>query len=280
MNNKLISELLVEVKLNKKYSEISDEIILPEIKNYISKNKLTKITKQDIKEIRNSLHKSYASFQTKKKNKIAIYLNELKNNPDDLTVTNKLLSITLSTKERLNSYLEIYQQIFEITSNPKTIIDLGAGFNIFSYPLMGLPSLTYYSYDINEKDIAYINDYIKIMKNKGLKGTAQILNLFDFEKVKNLFSSLPSADIVFLFKVIDLIDKDNHKSSEELIIYLLKNKKANFIVASFATKTLTRKSMNYPNRKWFELMLQRNNLNFKTFKTDNELFYVVSYLDF
>jgi hypothetical protein len=279
MDNKLINELLTEVKSNKKYSEISDEIVLPEIKNYLLKNKLTKITKEDIKEIRTTLHKSYASFQTKKKNKIAIYLNELKNNPDNLEITNKLLSITLSTKERLDSYPEIYKQIFEITSNPKTIIDMGAGFNLFSFPFMDLPSLTYYSYDINEKDIDYLNSYIKIMKDKGLNGKAQILNLLDLEKIKNLHS-LPSAEVIFLFKVIDLIDKENHKPSEELINYLLKNKKAKFIVASFATKTLTRKSMNYPNRKWFELMLKRNNLKFKTFKTDNELFYVVSYLDF
>ena len=274
MDNKLINELLIEVKQNKKYSGISDEIVLPEIKNYLLKNKLTKITKEDIKEIRNTLHKSYASFQTKKKNKIAVYLDKLKNNSNDLELTSKLLSITLSTKERLSSYPEIYRAIFEITGKPKTIIDLGAGFNLFSFPFMDLPSLNYYSYDINEKDIDYLNRYIKIMKDRGLNGKAAILDLRNLSKI----SYMHSADIVFLFKVIDLIDKENHKPSEELIKLLFK--KAKFIVASFATKTLTRKLMNHPNRKWFELMLKRNNLNFKTFKTDNELFYVVSYLDF
>ena len=33
--------------------------------------------------------------------------------------------------------------------------------------------------------------------------------------------------------------------------------------------------MNKPKRKWFELMLERNNLKFKKFKTDNEVFYVI-----
>jgi hypothetical protein len=272
MEESLINNFLIEIKKNKKYSSISNEIILDEIKNYISKNKIIKITKQDIKEIRNSLHKSYASFQTKKKNKINIYLEELKKDTDNINTTNSLLSITLSTKERLNDYKKIYKNIFEITGKPKTIVDLGAGFNLFSYPMMGLPSLNYYSYDINEKDIDYINNYIEIMKSKGLTGRAQILNLLDLEKIKNL----PTSNIIFLFKVIDLIDKDNHKPSEELINSLFKNNKTKYIVASFATKTLTRKSMNKPNRKWFELMLERNNLKFQTFQIDNEIFYIVS----
>ncbi|MEK6952006.1 MAG: hypothetical protein AABX29_03250, partial [Nanoarchaeota archaeon] len=57
--------------------------------------------------------------------------------------------------------------------------------------------------------------------------------------------------------------------------YLLKNK-TNFIVASFATKTLTKKSMKLPRRTGFEKMLLRNNLKFKSFSTNNEVFYVIS----
>jgi len=273
MENQIINELLKQVKQNKKYSGVSDEIVLNEINSYLNKNKITKITKQDIKEIRSQLHKSYASFQTKKKNKISNYLNELRvniNNKKDLSkTTNKLLGVTLSTKERLNNYEFIYREIFKITGKPDKIIDLGAGFNLFSYPLMHLDRLIYYSYDINEADIKYLSQYYEIMKSKGLSGKAAILDLRDLGQI----SKLPLTDIVFLFKVIDVIDKDNHKPSEELIKLLIK--KTKFIVASFATKTLTRKQMNFPNRKWFELMLERNNLKFQIINTDNEIFYVI-----
>jgi hypothetical protein len=34
--------------------------------------------------------------------------------------------------------------------------------------------------------------------------------------------------------------------------------------------------MNFPNRKWFELMLERNSLKFQIITTDNEIFYVIS----
>tara|TARA_Y100000310_G_C20290875_1_gene627162 strand:- start:339 stop:668 length:330 start_codon:yes stop_codon:yes gene_type:complete len=108
------------------------------------------------------------------------------------------------------------------------------------------------------------------MKSKGLNGKAEIL---DVRNNKKIFS-LPSSDIILLFKVLDLIDKENHKPSEELIKILIK--KTDFIIASFATKTITRKQMKYPKRKWFELMLERLNLKFKIIETSNEIYYVVS----
>jgi hypothetical protein len=269
MESSIINDLLKQVKSNKKYSSISDEIVLNEINNYLKKNKLSKVSKQDIKNIRSGLHKSYASFQTKKKNKISIYLDELKQNPDNSETTNKLLSITLSTKERLKNYEYIYKEIFKITGRPKIILDLGAGFNVFSYPLMNFSMLEYYSYDINEKDIIYLNEYYNIMKDKGLYGKAAILDLRDLKQV----SKLPFADIIFLFKLIDVLDKENHKPGEELIKQLIK--KTKYIIASFATKTITRKKMNFPKRSWFELMLERNNMKFQVIMTENEIFYVI-----
>ncbi len=274
MEKHLINQLLLQVKQNKKYKSLANEIIINEISSYLKKNKITKISKQDIKEIRNQLHKSYASFQTKHKNKIKKYLNEIRNkienNRDIIGETNNLLSITLSTKERLNDYSEIYKKIFKIAGIPKTILDLGCGFNPFSFPLMNLKELNYYAYDINEQDIHYLNEYFSIMKKEGLKGKAAILDLRNLEQI----SHLPQSDITFLFKVIDILDKDNHKPSEELIKTLIN--KTKFIVASFATKTITGKQMNHPNRVWFELMLQRNNLNSQKFNTDNEIFYVIN----
>ena len=251
MESQLINNLLSQVKQNKKYFSIADKIIIEEIKEYLRKNQISKISKQDIKEIRNQLHKSYASFQTKKKNKINNYLNELQSLTESkltdvnlLHITDKLLSVTLSTKERINDYPNLYKQIFKITGIPKSIVDLGAGFNVFSYPFMNLNELTYYSYDIDINDISVINNYINIMKIRGLSGRGDILDVRNKEEI----SKLPSSDIVFLFKIIDIINKQNHKPSEELIKYLINNK-AKFIVASFATKTFTRKQMNYPNRK-------------------------------
>ena len=268
----ITQKILEKIKQNKKYSTISDKLILTEIKNYLKQNPSTNSDKQTIKEIRARLHRLYSSYQTKSKKKVDTYLNQLKEaktKKQILEITNKLLQSTLSTKERLQSYSEIYKKIFKITGKPKTIIDLASGLNIFSYPLTNLLSLTYYSYDINEEDLRYINTYIHIMNNHSLKfklkGKASIQDLRGENKIKK------QSDIILMFKIIDLLST---KQTENLILTNIT--KTNHIIASFATKTLTRKQMNKPKRKWFELMLQRNNLKFQTFNTDNELFYIIN----
>jgi 16S rRNA (guanine(1405)-N(7))-methyltransferase len=266
----MINKILSEVKKHKKYSSISDEVVLDEIKKHLKSNpNITSIDKQLIKDIRKELHLSYASFQTKKKSQRQKYLIQIREKLDD-ELTKKLLLITLSTKERLNDYKKLYKEIFKITQPPKTIVDLACGLNPVSYPYMGLDNkLTYHAYDIDEDDINFLNDYFDVMKKHGLKGKAEILNLRNETKV----SKIPKSDIIFLFKIIDLLDKKDHKTSEQLIKTLIK--KTEFIVASFATRTLTRKKMNFPKRKWFELMLERNNLKFKIIEKDNEIYYVI-----
>lgn len=264
----IVIELLQKIKSNKKYKFIADDIILEEIKKYIEKNKINSISKQDVSKIREYLHKSYASFQTNNKKYFEKYLKEL--DLDKIETIENLLSITLSTKERIPFYSEIYKNIFKITGRPKKIIDLGAGLNVLSYPLMGLETLTYYSYDINEEDIQLLREYFKKIKSEGLSGNADILDINNRSKI----ILIPEGDIIFLFKTLDIIDRENHKPSEDLIKNLISRTK--FIVASFATKTITRKKMNFPKRKWFEIMLERNNLKFQSFETPNEIFYVVS----
>ena len=145
MEKNLIDELLIHVKDNKKYRSISDDIVNSEIENYLKKNpRITKIDKISIKEIRKGLHRLYSSYQTRKKNKGEDYLKELsssKTNNDILRSTEKLLGMTLSTKERLKDYKEIYKKIFNSSMDPKTIVDIGCGFNPLSYPLMKIKEL-------------------------------------------------------------------------------------------------------------------------------------------
>jgi len=265
--------LIQKIKSHKKYRYLSDDIIKKEIRDYIKKNQISEkeITKQDIKEIRARLHRIYSSYQTKGKKKIDDLLNELNNilnkresKSEIFDITNKLLSTMLSTKERLNDYQLIYSKIFKITGRPNSIVDLGSGFNVFSFPLMGLDKLTYYAYDINEKDVWLINKYIKITPS--LRGKAEILDVRDVEKMPEI----PKSDVVFMFKLVDLLDT---KTAEEIIRLLIK--KTRYVVVSFAIKTLTCQQMNKPVRKWFELMLKRNVLRFEIIKIENEIFYVV-----
>jgi len=266
---KLIMEekLLQKVKANKKYKTISDEIVRKEIKDYLkshlSSRKNKEITKQDIKEIRKNLHRVYSSYQTGKKRKKEQYLKELN--------TEKLLSITLSTKERLDCYKNIYQNIFQITGRPKVIVDLGCGLNPLSIPLMNLNNnLIYHAYDIDEEDKDFLDKYFEKIKSEfNINGKAEILDITNLEKLK----TLPSSDIIFLLKVLDLIDNKKTNKNELIKTLLTKTK---FLVVSFATATLGGKRMQLTTRTGFEEFLKRNNFEFKTIRIPNEIFYVIT----
>jgi hypothetical protein len=81
------------------------------------------------------------------------------------------------------------------------------------------------------------------------------------------------SDVVFMFKLVDLIDSNREKVSEDLIFLMLE--KSKFVVVSFATRTLTRRSMRLGQRRGFERMLDRRDLKWERFSTGNEVFYVV-----
>jgi len=224
-----------------------------------------------LKRVRARLHRFHSSYQTKGKKKRGDILEELKKDPNNIEVTNKLLSTMISTKERLPNYKTLYNQIFKITGKPKTIIDLGCAINPTSFPYMNLSRTTkYYGYDIDTNDIKFVNNYFKIMK---IEGKAKILDVRETNKLKKL----PNSDIILMFKLYDLIVPKNKKKKKigEEIINILINK-TNHIIVSFPTKTLTRKPMNLPKRIGFEMMLARNQLKFEFIKTDNEIFYVIN----
>ncbi len=271
-NNDLISELIKKIKENKKYSSLSDEVIKKEIEIFSKKNKLS-LEKSTIKILRKNLHKSYASFQTKKKSKSADFLLEelaekIKNKKSlDETIKN-LLCLTVSTKERIEDYPIIYHEIFSNFPHTK-IIDLGCGLNPLSVLVMNQKPKKYFAYDIDEKDSKILNKFFKIILSLGIEGKSEILDLRNFKGIENL----PEADLVFLFKVFDVIDVDNHKTSEEILKIL--KKKYPHLVVSFATKTITRRNMNFPKRKWFELTLERLGFSYKIFQTKNEIFYLI-----
>jgi 16S rRNA (guanine(1405)-N(7))-methyltransferase len=266
-----ISEI---IKKNKKYSSISEDVITDEIESYFRKNpnKLDLLEKQKsekfkkiIKEIRSNLHKSYGSFQTEDKAKRDDYLRKI-SSINDFRTHDLILSTSVSAKERLNDYSKLYKKIFSITGKPQSIIDLGCGLNPVSLPYMGINSCIYHAYDIDENDIAFLNRYFGLMKHySNIKGTASVLNL------KNNLLKIPKADICFLFKVFDVIEKDNHKLSESII----KSLNCKYIIVSFSTKTVSGKHMNHPYRGWIERMLERINLKYEKISLENEVFYII-----
>jgi len=250
--------LFEQIKNSKKYKDLSDEIIRKEIKEYLRKNPDSKRykNKKIVKDIKAELHKLTGRFQIKKRKKKQEYLNKKD--------YEGILSTNLSTKERLKDYDKLYSLIFSTTGRPKIILDIGCGINPCSYPIMKIKS-KYLAYDINQGDIDFVNEFFKKFN---IKGKAEILDLRDIDNVKKL----PKADLCLMFKIIDPLEKGKgHKLSEKII----KNLKCKYIVASFATKTISRKPMKYPYRGWFERMLNRNKFKWEKINTNSEVYYIV-----
>ena len=277
-NNTKMQELLKKIKANKKYSSISDEIVKKEIEKFSKRYQANLYNdKVAIKVIRKELHRLYSSYQTKGKRKRNAMLNDLRelinknaSQPEVLELTNTILKTTLATKERLDKYPTIYQKIFKITGKPKSITDLGCGLNPISIPYMKLGKIKYNAYDIDEEDINFLNEFFKTLN---IDGKAKILDARETDEL----SKLPKTDIILMFKLYDLIipkSKKQRKRISEDIINTLKTK-ANYLVISFATKTLTRRSMKLPRRIGFEMLLDRNQLSYEFIETDNEIYYVV-----
>lgn len=164
----------------------------------------------------------------------------------------------LSAKERISFYPILKKEIFKL--NPKSILDLGCGTNpIF----LASPKIIYYASDINEGDLAKIRKHFE--KNK-INGK---VFFFDLRKISE-DSNLPEADLCLIMKVFDVLEKRGHKLAEKII----KNVKCKYFIISFPTKTLSGAPMNHPQRGWIERLLARIGFKFKTFKSNNEIFYL------
>lgn len=274
--DKIKQLILQEVRKKKILSGLAENIIKKEIDLFFKRNpkilkELEAKTEKDltrlsifskiIKEIRRNLHKSYGAFQqsTNKREKLfrkGDYLSILKTN--------------LSTKERLSFYNILYKRIFSITSNPKSILDLGSGLNPFSFSFMNIKEINYLSTEINQTDVDLLNSFF--YKEK-IKGKAIIFDLTEESSLKKL-KELSKVDICLMFKLFDSLEFTK-KRKYKLIEKILASTKSTWIVVSFATKTLSEKKMRFPERKWFESMLQRLKKEFTKIEFENEIFYII-----
>jgi hypothetical protein len=258
-----IKQLITSIKEKRELKDLDDNFVKEELKRYFLRNnkqfllikeelnQKSAVYKQIVKEVRSKLRRSYGLFRTEKD-----FLKE-----KDF---NKVLVLHSSTKERLSFYHKLYERVFKITGKPKIILDLGAGVNPLSYNYLKT-SPEYYAYDLSKEEVKIINNFFK--ENK-VKGNAKILDLLQIEKIVKL----PKADLAFLFKMTDVLDKGKgHKTSEEVI----KAIPAKYLAISFPTLTISGKAMNHPRRGWIEMMCKRLNYNFKVLTFENEIFYII-----
>ena len=234
-------EIISKIKIKKPLDRLDDEFVQKFLDEFYKKNSKFKNKelkqreiKNVVKKVRNELNKVYGQF----------WLN------------NKLdLKAHKSTKERINTYKELYKELFKITGKPNSILDISAGLNPLAYP----KGIYYIATELTELDCSLIKKCFKDNKINGEVLKIDILKEYIF----------PKADITFMFKLLDLV---SHKDAERLLTSM----KSKYIVVSFSTVTTRNKKMNYPRRGWFERLLTRLDLDYKKLHFENEMFYVIT----
>lgn len=276
--------LINEIKSKKELKGLDDAFVLKRLNDSIKHNPLlkdklkseknkkhllkNKAIKQLIKDIRAYLRLAHGMFQTKESNKISKLLESLKGitdeqgllSKDSLDQHKKILKAHRSTKERLNQYSTIYNKIFQITKEPKSILDLGCGINPISCIFINHP-VKIHSRELSRDDIDHLKTYYEIA---GIKGSIKQTDLLTERK-------FPKADICFMFKVVDVLENQKRGVIHNLLDII----DVRHIVISFATKTLGGKTMR-TKRTWFTNTLKHKRLKYETISTENEIFYVIT----
>ncbi len=276
MKDKL-QKIISKIK-GKKNLGIDDKYVIEILNKYLKNPKIKEIFKKDeklifrnkkfkllVKKIRTDLYKVHGLYQVKNQFKKQELLNNLKkaNNIGEIKkISKEILKQHTSSRERLDDYKKIYSEILKITK-PKIIIDLASGLNPCSIVLSNFKG-NYYAYEISKDNVQFLNKYFKIIKNYRINGkayTKDITKNFDFEK----------ADVCFLFKFLDLLEKKR----KPFLINLIKNLKCRYLVISFSKKTISLKNMKNIERSWFLKIIKDLNLQYRQLDFENELFYII-----
>lgn len=258
-----MESLVSSIKAKREFRDLDDAFITKIMSPFLKGKKegeLTTKEKEDItKKTRATLREVYSAFLAPKFFKREKFLHEIKG-LNDIEGHKRILSLHLSTNERIPYYEEIYHNIFEVTGKPFSILDLGCGLNPFSLPFMKLDKITYYAVELAKPDVDFIQEYFYKFGIRGKAIQADLTNV----------DSLPSADICFMFKVIDTFEAIQWDVTAELLAKI----KAKWIVASFARKSLGgKKLINPEKRKWFERLIAGR--DYSVFEVENECFYII-----
>lgn len=254
------AELIKKITLKKEFSNLPKKDIEKVFKKF---NKPNYLDEEKIKLSRDLLRKVYSVFTSGKLLNKKIL---------DKKSVGEILKKHLSTRERFENYVSIYERLLRDFKNKRiSIIDLGAGINGLSYNFFKEQKV-----DVDYVGVEAVGQLVELMKaffkkNK-IKAKAIHESLFEIEKIKEIIEDTEKPRIIFLFKVIDsleMIEKDYSKSLLNEIIPL-----ADKIVVSFATRSLVKRKKFWVNRKWFENFIKENFKILDNFELGNELYLV------
>lgn len=263
--------LLHEVSLSAKYRTLAPAVIRRVAER---EHQRTKSLKEALKQTKTTLHQITGAYQTQRPHytKALKALEEAKQSGTETewkTSCLRLLASHASTAERLPFLEEFYTRIFALIPPPQTILDLGCGLNPLTFPFMPLPTTTTYrAGDMDTEMTAFVSGFLRLAGVHGEGFLCDLLTPIDVEALcKN------PVDLVFLFKVLPLLDQWDKSAAPAL----LRDLPAKTIVVSYPTRSLGGKgkgmAQNYTKR--FESIVAGESWRITPLEFPNELCFVI-----
>lgn len=218
-----------EILTSKKYATLYKPMVLR-----ICEEEYKKHTndKNRIKAVKNVLHSMYGAYISadsyKKASKLMDNFIVERQEVERREILNNILHLHASTRERMQYLSVFYNYIFDNVGEVKSIVDIGCGFNPLTmsyFPEIG--DIKYHALDIDGRIAELNNRYFSAIKMPPLARCVDIIT-----ETPDI-----SADVVFLFKVLPLIDRQSKDRSARLIREI----DAQYLIITYPTKSLTGK---------------------------------------
>lgn len=218
----------------------------------IKKREFSQIPKIDVEKIWNLFDKRQVDLEEKIR-----LTRDLLRKVFSVFTSSKLLNIKdkasewflkkhISTRERFDFYFEIYERLLKHFGQSVNVFDLGCGINGFSYDFFP-KRVEYFGIESIGQLVDLQNHYFKI---RGLSAFAIHESLFNLGKIRKIISSSKGKNVVFLFKVLDSLEMVEKNYSKKLLREIVPF--CEFVVVSFATKSLVSRRSFKAKRYWFE----------------------------
>ena len=272
--------LLRDIKNKKELRQVSDTFVRAELSLYLQQHpqQATQLAahfhprsapyRQVLKGVRTRLRRVYGVFHTTKESRLRRELFIQWKEKPAVSLLEKILKTHTSPRERMPFARQFYQKLFFLVGKPTSILDLGCGIHPLALPGMGLSSVRYFAYDLGEEEVGLLQEFFAVLQAQN----PRILGKAEIQDVLRGVRNLPEADLCFLLKMTDVLDRGKgHKATERVV----QEVRAKAVVISFPTLTLSGQPMRFPRRRWIELMCQRLGYAYEILHYPAEIFYVV-----
>lgn len=270
MQDHVTKSIIQLVQEKQEFTYLSEDFIESEITRYLIHHrahrtqfdtlehgdiKYDKHIKTIVKHVRNKARDIYGIYQIKAHTRQQLL---------DKKDFEGLLRTHLSVKERLNDYTELYT-LLDKEVDLSSVMDIACGLNPLTFKWMPKIPKTIIAVEMSKLDADFLQ---KCFDTFGIKAKAYGIDAsYDHQALHDL----GAVKTVFLFKALDVLEKQ-HKNSTYVLLQHLQTQS---IVVSFTTVNIKQQPLRQIRRNWFEKVCNRLEYTYEMHTIGNELFYIL-----